>query len=496
MNNGFASIKKFFNRKQFKYGGYAILVTLIGIAVIVLINVGLTALESNFDLKIDMTQNKKYSISDQTKKIVGDLTKDIYIYTTYVAGSEDKDVSSIITKFKGLSSRIHVENKDPDLNPSFANKFKTDTSTSIASGSVIVTDKDGKLFRVLDQSSLYQYTYNSTSGSYEITQIKAEGAITTAINFIEIGYIPTAYVVQGHGELTTSNLGDINTKLSENNINLETWNIAQEPTKVKAGDIIIFFNPSKDISEDERATLKPLMEKGGRFLFLFDPLTTDTKTMPNLMSLLALYDISLKSGVVVETSGTNLYSTQYPTVLIPDIQTHTITTPLASSNLPVIIPQSGAILLPDSAPETSMKITSLLKSSSKSYLKSVTDAQSDLTKTSTDETGPFDLAAAVEKTVGSAATDSVKFVVVYNTQWATTSQLTTNYSNIDLLLNSAKWLRDADKDIYVRAKSTSAATLNFKNAVQAWTVIIISVLLVPILMLVAGIVVYLKRKHL
>jgi ABC-type uncharacterized transport system involved in gliding motility auxiliary subunit len=102
----------------------------------------------------------------------------------------------------------------------------------------------------------------------------------------------------------------------------------------------------------------------------------------------------------------------------------------------------------------------------------------------------------VEKTVGSTATDSVKFVIVYNTQWATTANITQNYSNMDLFLNSTAWLRNSEKDIYVRGKSTSGQTLQFANAVQFWVVLLISVLLVPIAMLIAGIVVYLRRKHL
>lgn len=497
MNKFVESIKKFFSRKQLKYGSYSVLITLFGVALVVLLNVGLKSLENRFDLKIDTTQNKKYSLSDATKKTVGALTKDIRIYTLYPAGGEDKQAVEIINKFKGLSGRVNVQNVDTELDPGFTQKFRKDNET-IDPGSIIVADAENKLFRIIDKYGQYDYQTDQTTGQYYPAQIKVEGAIVNAINYIELGYMPTAFVVQGHGELPISSLGNVSANMSNQNYNLESVNIAQAPAgKLKAGDIILFFNPKTDISSEERDVLKPLMEKGGRFYFLFDPLTTSADKMPNLMSLLKLYDIGLKNGIVVETNQNNMYMPDYPNVLVPNIESHAVTAGITGNNIPVLVPNSGALALPDVAPESSMTISPLLKTSDKAYLKvvDVTNSGGDLSQKPEDETGAFTLAAAVEKTVGSNPAESVRFIVAYNTEFATNANLI-RYSNLNFFLDGASWMRNAEKEIYVRPKVITSPVISISNANQLKLLVAVSVFLIPVAMLIIGIVIYIRRKHL
>lgn len=497
MENKASSVKKsVFSNKRFKYGGYALIITLVGIAVVVLLNIGLTTLENNFDLRIDTTQNKKYSLTDQTKQVVQSLSKDIYIYTTYPTGNEDKDISEILQKFKSLSTRIHLENKDTDKDPRFATPYTKDGKT-ISPGDIIVTDKDSKVFRVLDQYAQYQAIYDQTTGEQTGTQIKVEGSLVTALNYINLGYMPAAYLVQGHGELALSDVSAVSAYMSDSNYNLQTVNVAQTPDKLKAGDIIMFFYPKTDISDQERDILKPLMEKGGRFFFLLDPATMAQKDMPNLKSLLKLYDIELKSGVVVEGDTAHMIMATNPLYLMPDIQSHAITDAMTNKNIPLVLYASSALKLPDVAPDSSTTITSLLKSSDKAFLKKLDPNNQNATMEyqSGDEMGPFDLAAAVEKKNGSNDADSVKLMIAYSTQFITDSSMVSNTNNMGFFLSGCDWMRNADNEIYVRPKLASTAYFT-TNVAETWVVIAFSVLFVPVLMLVAGIIIYVRRKHL
>jgi ABC-2 type transport system permease protein len=493
MSNVTSSIKKYVNRKQFKYGGYAVLITLIGIAVIVFANIGLTALENNFDLRLDMSQNKAYTLNDQTKMIAGDLTKDVYIYTLYAPGQEDNDALAILKKIKALSGHITLENKDPGSDPAFINKFQTNGST-IEDGSIIVTDKDNKVFQVLNQYAQYSNQYDDYSNLVS-RQIKVEGAVTSAINYIQLGYMPTVFLVQGHAELPLSDISTLSANFSNQNYNLQTINIGQTPEKVKPGDIILFMRPQVDITDSERDALTPLMLKGGRFFFLLDPLSSDPAKMPNLMSLLKQYDIELKDGLVVENDLSYLYPGQNHLVLEPELQSHAITDVIISRQLPVVIPGSGVIKLPEVPPDSTMKMTSLLKTSDQSYFKTIEEAQTDMSQQPDDEVGPFDVGVAVEKNNGGDVADDVRFVLFYNTDFATVQGAGT-ISNIDLVMNSAAWMRNSAKDIYVRPKAISTPQIVIKNMAQFWTITMVSVLLVPLLMLAAGIFIYLRRKHL
>ena len=486
------NVKGFFGNKKVRYGGYATLITLLGIALVVLFNIGLSTLEENFDLKIDTSQSQKYTLTDQTKKILNKLDQDIYIYTVFPTGNEDENTVELLKKYKGVSGHIVVENKDPDLNPGFLQQY-TSTGESIGSGSVIVSNKDGKTFRVLDSYDLYQTSTDSTTGSTTVTQFKAESSLTSAINYIVTGYMPTAWLVQGHGEPSLSEISTITTAMGNENYNVETVNIAQTPDKIKAGDIIMIINPTTDFSEEERAVLKPLMEKGGRFIFLLDPTTMGAKTLTNLEALLKLYNIELKRGIVVEGAARYMISNM-PVYLSPSIESHTITNALRTTNIPIIIPLGGALKLPDEAPESTTTITPLLQTSDSSYLKAVDSDTSE--KAEGDEVGPFVVAAAVENTNSSNTDENARIFIAYNTTFVTDTKIGNYSSNQDFFLNAAGWMRSSEDSIYIRAKSLSNPVLVFRSQAQLLSVLVISVLLVPVLMLVAGIMIYLRRKHL
>jgi hypothetical protein len=218
--------------------------------------------------------------------------------------------------------------------------------------------------------------------------------------------------------------------------------------------------------------------------------------LPNFSALLALFDIKLKQGMVFEEDPTYMY--QNAALLVPQIQAHDSTNAIVASNIPVLIPYGGALQLPSVAPESTMTITSLLKTSAKSYLKAnvdLTNQNYDITKAEGDEAGPFDVAAIAEKKVGSDANDAVRMVVMYNSTFVSSESFAST-SNFDLFLNTAAWMRNADKDIYIRPKTLTSSTLIFRNKLEQDLVAIFSSALIPLLLLAAGIYVYLHRKHL
>lgn len=495
MNKFFQSLKSTVSSKKFKYGGYAVGMTLLAIALVVILNVGLTSLGSKVDLKADMSQNKMFSLTAQTETILKAVNQDIRIYTTYTPGSEDKDVQEILNKIKALNPHITVENHDPDRDPRFMQTF-TKTGETINPGSVIVSDAQGKLFKVLTDTDLFSYTYDQNYNATK-TQNKTEGAVTQAVNYIVNGYIPMAYIVQGHGETTQADLSAVQQVLESNNYKVETVNIASNPDTIKPGDVVLFFAPKTDLQDSERDTIKKLLDKGGRVYFLFDPTTIDVSKMPNFASLLALFDIKLKQGMIFEPDN-NYSISQYAGVLVPKLQSHASTDPIISAGTPVVIPYAGALELPAVAPESSMTITSLLKTSPTSYLKVNADLtnQNTYQKAEGDEVGPFDVAVAVDKKVDTDPNNNVRLVVVYNSSFVGNANYALNTSNFDFFLNTAAWMRNADKDIYVRPKTLSTPTLVFHSAAEQNMVAVISSAVIPLLLLAAGIYVYLRRKHL
>ena len=246
----------------------------------------------------------------------------------------------------------------------------------------------------------------------------------------------------------------------------------------------------------ERDVLKPLFEKGGRFLIMLDPVTLNGKSLPNLESLLKLYNVEVKPGLIVEGDAGRIMSSS-PVYLVPNIEPHAITDPLTASGTPIIVPMAGALQLPQEPPESTMTITPLLQTSEKAYLKTGDLQSASASQEPGDESGPFVIAAALEKTNSSNDDDTARAVIIYNTAFATSTQYTNYTNNMDLVLNAANWMRNTSQDdIYIRAKALTNPVLIMQSQAQLISVLAVSVLLIPVVMLVVGIAVYLKRKHL
>ena len=71
--------KKSFNKKKLKYGSVATVITVVFIAVIVFINLIAGILTERKGLKLDLTPEKYYDISQQTIDYVSSIDKDVEI---------------------------------------------------------------------------------------------------------------------------------------------------------------------------------------------------------------------------------------------------------------------------------------------------------------------------------------------------------------------------------------------------------------------------------
>src|SRR2546425_8107932 len=90
--------------RQTKFAGYIAIYVAIVITAVVVVNV----LANRYDKSYDGTANKRYSLSDQTKKIVRELSQDATIryFNQSTRFGEEKD---LLDQYGNLSSKIHIE---------------------------------------------------------------------------------------------------------------------------------------------------------------------------------------------------------------------------------------------------------------------------------------------------------------------------------------------------------------------------------------------------
>ena len=78
-----SKFRSFLGKRQFRYGWYATLITVLVIAVVVVVNMAAGAIEDRFALSIDMSSNSITSLSDQTLEVLGQVDEEVHIYTVY-----------------------------------------------------------------------------------------------------------------------------------------------------------------------------------------------------------------------------------------------------------------------------------------------------------------------------------------------------------------------------------------------------------------------------
>ena len=101
--------------RQAKYALYAASYILIVLAILVVANV----LADRHNKSYDSTSNKRYSLSEQTAKIVKGLKQPATITYYDQSGKFDR-AKDQLDQYANLSPMVHVKYVDPDKNPELA----------------------------------------------------------------------------------------------------------------------------------------------------------------------------------------------------------------------------------------------------------------------------------------------------------------------------------------------------------------------------------------
>lgn len=480
MPNKKVSLKEMLSNKRVRYGAYSSVMTIAVIAIIVVLNLVI----SQFDFKIDLTTEKMFSLSDQTKQIVSSLNKDVDIYTTYATGNENIQFVEMLDKYKGLSNKIKITNKDPNLNPTFMQKYMED-ERSISAGSIIV--ESGNRFKVLSSYDLVDYQPNYQTYQNEVTGIALEQKVTSAIQYVTTDNLPIAYIIEGHNEFELDST--VQDSLANENYELKNLNILTQGSIPDDASLLIINSPARDYSQDEAKILIDYLNKGGKAIFILN-FYNDEK--PNYESVLASYGVKPQNLVVLEGNQSNCLPNN-PLYLLPNIENHDITKPLVDNKLNIILPYTQAIenLQQKNA---NTKITPLLTTSNSAYAK--VNNESTIAKESGDIEGPFNLAVLIEDNWFNDSESYQSKVVVISSPTlfdSGTNQISSG-ANLDFFMNTVNFLVDRQDSISIRSKSLATEYLQLDQT-QALIIIAIALIIIPIIIFAIGIVIWLRRKN-
>ncbi len=462
---------------KLKMGLISAIITAALIACVIIFNSIVALVGDKASLTVDLTRDKVYEFSDQTKDLMKNLDTEITAYCLIPDGTEGEYVDYIKTylnKYKTLNKNFKVEYIDPYENPAFMQKYN-DGENKAEVGSVIVTNDEE--FKVITFEQIY--TLNSVTNA---VQIDMERKVTNAVMEVT-GKLTTSniYFTEGHneyyGDYITQLLGNEGYKCGD--VNIAVNGIPED------ADILISVIPTVDFTAEERDALDAFMDKGGKFVLIAGP------QMPKLEKLdayLEEWGIIPNHDFVVEVDSNSALSagTGLP-IPVAKLQEHTITKKLVGAKNPLAMPTPVSFTV--TSAKNDAYAQKLLMTSEKAYGKTNLESQQ-IEKEEGDIAGPLCLAAISEKQTENAS----KVLVIGSASAVLSSVLEEkSYLNGDFVLNSINYLSGSSAATSIRAKQISPETMIMTENQVAVSIIVLQYVL-PALIIILGLIVWLRRR--
>ena len=462
---------------QYKISSSVMVVVMV--SVIIAFNVFVTVLTEKFPIKLDMTPNKIFSLSNSTKDYLKNYKTPTEIFILASKADEDSFVKSALSKYATESSSIILTNVDPKTNPTFGQKYISD-GESLSEKYIIVDG--GERYKIFSLNDLYNI--NQRTG--KATAINVESRITSALRYIASESEMNAYIITGHNEIDSSSMISA---LEDENYIVKELNLLKEEIPTDAS-ILIELSPAHDMTVSETAKLDSYLANGGHVHFYFD--VQHSEGLNNMYDYLSKWGIQVNDSVAVEKSSSNILSVgEGRTLLISEIQSDDMTDAIIDSKrLITYFPYSKTLTkLFDNSNFITVK--PLLVTTKSAY---GTSDYEKLTQEDTNETE--------ELNIGMLASNSQNRSSVYVSGTSMlldfpreTVSLTYGFANYDYFLNICSYMQGNKGGYTASPKSLMTDTLSI-NPVSVYTIGILFVILIPTAILITGIVVWFKRRHL
>ena len=449
--------------RQTRYAAYATIYILVILAVLGAINF----LAQRHNKSFDTTANKRFSLSDQTQKVVSELKQDVKVTyfdnTSRFAGARD-----MLDRYDNLSTKLTVDYVDPDRKPTIAR----------AAG-------------VKSLGTVFVETAGRKQEARSVTEEELTGAIIRALK----GGERNVCLVSGSGERSLdetrpNGFSSAKELLERNNYKARAISLLEKPEVPKDCTVLVVAGPRFDYVAPVIEAIKKYVEGGGRALFMIDPALKfgkeDTAENAELLKVLAGWGVTLNKDLVLDTSGIGQLFGLGPEIpLVTTYESHAIVREMKEVATAFPLVRSVETKAGDKT-----TVDKLFSSSGNSFATTNLSSPQIRIDEKKDKKGPLVLGAAGEYNTGS--TNKGRFVVVGSSGWASNGILRFN-GNRDLFLNMMNWLSSDEDLISIRPKEPEDRRLSL-NRQQMSSVFYSTVIFLPLAVIGAGISVWWRRR--
>lgn len=453
--------------RQTRYAAYAVIYILVVAAAVVIINV----LANRYDKTWDSTANKRYSLSQETHKIVGNLKQDATILyfnqSTRFAQARD-----LLDEYKNLSPRVHVRYVDPDKNPQLT---RADGVQNMDTAVVEIGDKKATATALSEEGITGAFIRDLKTNTRTVCFVTGSGE----------------HQIDGGGRDGLSDFKSELDKESYETKSIDLLSTAQVPADCT---VVVVAGPRHDYPQPEVDAIQKYVQGGGRAMLLLDPplkgRVTNISTNGALDDMLSGWGVTLQKDLVLDMNPIGQLTGTGPEVpLVTSYDAQPIVADLKGSATGFPISRSLDV---HDTPHTTVQ--ALFRSSNSSLADTNLGATEIRVNDPSNRKGPLTLGAAGTYNTGKSGKSGSpgRFVVVGSSTWITNSFLGFQ-GNSDLAVNAINWLASDEDLISIHPKPPDNRKVTMTRA-QMSMVRMTSQFILPLIMILLGTLIWWRRR--
>ncbi|MBI3752688.1 MAG: GldG family protein [Deltaproteobacteria bacterium] len=476
---GFSDIKNVLSKRSTKYGAN----TAFMIAVFVVMLIFTAFMSIKYKTRWDMTATKRYTLSNQTLKLLGSLKKDVEAVAFYRSDERTRQaLQDLLSEYKRNSSRFDYQFIDPDKNPSLAAKYNVTS---------------------------YRTTLVRSGNKEEVVGFESEEKLTNAILKVSMDEVKTIYFLKGHGENNILDMQNSGYKAARESLEKENYLVKEIVllTEEKVPDdaaVLVVSGPKKEFLPDEIKKLTAYINRGGKVLFMLDP-----GTVPGLVSYLKDYGFKIGDDIIIDKLS-QVFGANYLTPVVTDYdKDHPIT---KEFNIATFFPLARSVEVENDPAKGRYELAKTGEASwAETNKKALEEGKAEYNE-GKDIKGPVSIAAVTAVEVEGTSSSSehhkqhehsataqqdgqknyAKIVVFGDSDFVNNTNINLA-GNRDFFLNTVNWLAEEADMISIRKKEPDATPV-ILTASQGRLIFWLPVILLPSLVLVTGLGVLSRRR--
>ena len=424
----------------------------------------------------DLTEDKIYTLSDQTQKVVSGLRQDVQVYA-FLRNTEPyyAAIKETLARYEALSQRFTFKMVDPIIDAQLAQKFGIQ-----AEGARVVIESGERSVQVKEVSE-----ETLTNSIVEVTNRVAKkvhylvghGELDTANSTEALGAkaFQDAVSAEGH-ELVVLNLAQLDV-VTTGSVDLKAPEAKRFrfPPDVK---LLVIAGAQRALLAPEIQALEDFLERGGRLLALLDPMVNI-----GLDALFLKWGIVVDDTVMVDTNPMGqmmgLGAVTPLIIPVPDVN-HPI---IENLGLTVFHTSRTVRVSPDAA--AGLEVTPLLRGGESAWGEA--KLEDDTAEQTDDDVYETTVAVLAEKPHPNPSLELIskatRLLVLGDSDIATNQHLTIQ-SNVDFLMNGLNYLLEDEALLTIRPKSRQSGLLSLTQKdfgrIQFFSLDVLPVLLIAL----------------